>query len=128
MNKLNDNSLVIKSLKDDIGKFIKDRNWQKYHNPKNLAMSIAIEAGELMEIFQWLSPRKAQQVRVSIDRARQAREELADVMIYCIMLAMALDIDLSSAILDKMENNKIRYPTRKHARAHGRSNTKKSLA
>ncbi len=107
MKKPNDHSTSIQLLKDVIKQFNRDREWARYHNPKNLAMSIAIEASELMEVFQWLSPTSSLRVNTVQD---SAREELADVMIYCLTLAMALKIDVTSAIIDKIESNKLKYP------------------
>lgn len=107
MKKPNDHSTSIQLLKDVIKQFNMDREWARYHNPKNLAMSIAIEASELMEVFQWLSPTSSLRVNTVQD---PAREELADVTIYCLTLAMALDIDVTSAIMDKIESNKLKYP------------------
>jgi dCTP diphosphatase len=105
-----DSSTTIKDLVGHIGSFIDERCWNPYHDPKNLSMSIAIEAAELMEIFQWqdsASSRAICQDSATIDRVR---DEIADVIIYSLSLSRVLNIDVSSAILDKLERNKIRYP------------------
>ena len=86
-----------------IRKFNKDRDWQQFHTPENLAKSIAIEAGELLECFQW-----------SNEFDRQAvQEELADVMSYCIDLADALGVDMEEILLDKIAKNEAKYPVEK---------------
>ena len=88
--------------------FAAARDWEQFHTPKNLAMALAGEAGELLEIFQWLTAEESERV----DRHR-AGEELADVMIYAIRMADVLDIDLAAAIWAKLEKNAERYPVGK---------------
>ena len=86
-----------------IRKFNKDRDWQQFHTPENLAKSIAIEAGELLECFQW-----------SNEFDRQAvQEELADVMSYCIDMADALGVDMEEILLEKIAKNEAKYPVEK---------------
>ena len=86
-----------------IRKFNKDRDWEQFHTPENLAKSIVIEAGELLECFQW-----------SNDFDRQAvQEELADVMTYCIDMADALGVDMEEILLKKMDKNEAKYPIEK---------------
>ena len=91
--------------------FREERDWKQFHTPKNLAMSIAIEAAELMEVFQWSDGMAAERV-LPEDRA-QAREEIADVAIYLTLLANDLDIDLEQAMLDKVTQNARKYPAAK---------------
>lgn len=90
---------IIKILR----KFNEDRDWEQFHTPENLAKSISIEAGELLECFQWDS---------SYDRQELA-DEIADVMCYCIMLADKIDIDLKTAIISKINKNALKYPVEK---------------
>lgn len=86
-----------------IRKFNQEREWEQFHTPENLAKSIMIEAGELLECFQW-----------SNEFDRQAvKEELADVMTYCIDMADALKVDLEEIILEKMNQNEAKYPVEK---------------
>jgi len=85
------------------------RDWRQFHSPKNLSMSIAIEAAELMEHFQWLTVEQANQLAQT--GARQAvAEELADVLIYCFSLADVLDFDVTAIIFDKLAKNNAKYP------------------
>ncbi len=84
------------------------RGWQHFHNGKNLAMSLAIEAGELMEHFQWLTSDEVLDP-TKLDRAG-IQDELADVVCYALSLANSLEIDLSQAIEQKMVKNRIKYP------------------
>lgn len=83
--------------------FNEERDWDQFHSPENLAKSIAIEAGELLECFQWSNDYNRQDVC----------DELADVVNYCILLADKLDVDLEDILLKKLELNKAKYPVEK---------------
>jgi NTP pyrophosphatase (non-canonical NTP hydrolase) len=83
--------------------FNEERDWDQFHTPENLAKSICIEAGELLECFQWDS---------NFDKVHLC-EELADVLSYCIMLADRLDVDIEEIVLDKLEKTKKKYPADK---------------
>ncbi|GAB4425658.1 MAG: nucleotide pyrophosphohydrolase [Anaerolineae bacterium] len=94
-----------------VRRFRDERNWRQFHSPKNLSMSIAIEAAELMEHFQWLTPAEAEQLPRENPAARQAiEEELADVLIYCLSLADVLACDIPRIISDKLARNRQKYP------------------
>jgi dCTP diphosphatase len=86
------------------------REWQPFHTPKNLSMSIAIEAAELMEHFQWLTTEEAQEAVEDPGERAAVADELADVVIYCLSLSNALHLDISSAVLGKLQTNEQRYP------------------
>jgi len=102
---LNDAATCVQQLKDLIADFVRARNWEQFHAPKNLAMSIAIEAAELMEIFQW-----QQENSVEPGDTERIHEELADVVIYSLAMANRMNIDLSSVIVEKVEKNSRKYP------------------
>lgn len=106
---MTDQTRTIQEIKDKIAIFVQERNWNESHNPKNLSISIAIEASELMEIFQWLSLEESLNINNSDERIH-LQEELSDVIIYCFSLANQLGIDITSAIDDKIEKNGIKYP------------------
>lgn len=93
-----------------VREFLSERDWEKYHNPKDLAESICIEAAELLQHFQWIRPEDSEQFKKKPSKVQQIKEELADVTIYCLSMANTLDIDLTSAILNKLEKNKKKYP------------------
>ena len=93
---------------DKINKFRDDRHWRQFHNEKDLAISISLEAAELLELFQWKSPEEVRET--SIERIK---EELADVLIYSHMLAGNLDLDIDEIIEEKLEKNNIKYPVDK---------------
>lgn len=105
---MSDTETTVAELKSCVQQFVDERNWAKFHDAKNLSMSLAIEAGELMEHFQWL---RNDQVAEGIGyEVSEVRDELADVVSYAIALANALDIDLATAIQDKMVKNRRKYP------------------
>ena len=106
---MEDCSTKVAKLKKKVDKFVEDRDWNNSHNPKNLSMSIAIEAGELMEIFQWLTIKDSWDI-IENEEFEHMKEELADVMIYCFSLANQLDIDITTAVFDKISKNGDRYP------------------
>ena len=97
-------------LRQAVAGFVNGRDWQPFHTPKNLTMSIAIEAAELMERFQWLTPEEAQAAVEDPDDRAAVADELADVLIYCLSLSNALDLDVSSAVMGKLQTNEHRYP------------------
>lgn len=90
-------------------RFAADRDWEQYHTPKNLVMALAGEAGELLDLFQWLTPEESQQVMAHPERGAAVRDEVADVLQYLIRLADVLEIDLSDAVWSKLEQNESRF-------------------
>jgi dCTP diphosphatase len=95
-------------LRSRIREFAFARQWENYHTPKNLAMALIVEAAELVERFQWLSPEES--AKLDPERLEQVRQEIADVLIYLTRLADLLDIDLLKAATDKLEINARKYP------------------
>lgn len=93
----------MRELQEKIEKFNKDRDWDQFHSPENLAKSICIEAGELLECFQWNNEYELNEVK----------EELADVLNYCILMASKLGLDPKEIVLDKMEKTAKKYPIEK---------------
>ncbi|WP_415886600.1 nucleotide pyrophosphohydrolase [Neptuniibacter sp. QD37_6] len=95
-------------LKESLRLFSAERDWDKFHSPKNLAMALAVEASEIMEHFQWLS--ESESANLDSRKSKAVSEELADVFLYLIRLSDKLNIDLVSAANDKLEINKTKYP------------------
>lgn len=91
-----------------VTKFRDDRNWKQFHNPKDLAISINLEAGELLEIFQWSADDL-----VCAEKLDRIKEELADTVNYCILMADACGIDLDEIIREKVAKNALKYPVEK---------------
>ncbi|MBU0899021.1 MAG: nucleotide pyrophosphohydrolase [Nanoarchaeota archaeon] len=101
----------VDELKNTIHNFNKQREWHKYHNPKNLSVSIAIEVAELMQHFQWLKEEDIEnEIQQNQEKFTEIKEEIADVLIYCLCFANHLDIDITEAILNKIEKNSLKYP------------------
>ena len=107
-------SLPLPELRTRIRAFVRERDWEQFHNPKSLSMSIAIEAAELMECFQW--QRAGEEPSCS---PSEAADELADILIYCLVMADALGIqDIGAVVLDKLARSKEKYPADQF---HGRA-------
>lgn len=86
------------------------RGWEQFHSPKNLSMALAVEAAELLEVFQWLTPQESERLQSSSEELARASDEVADVLIYLLQLADALNIDLAEAVERKLEKNAAKYP------------------
>lgn len=100
----------LEELTGKIRVFTNDRGWSTFHNPKNLSMSIAIEAGELMEIFQWLTVEESWAIKDDNEKYEHIKEEIADVLIYCLSLSNQLEINILDAIDSKIIKNAEKYP------------------
>lgn len=98
----------LEGLRQRLALFAKVRDWDQFHNPKNLSMALIGEAAELVEHFQWLSAEQSEQL--SAKKLDEVRLELADILIYLIRIADRMDIDLIRAVQDKIEINEQRYP------------------
>lgn len=96
-------------LKDRMRAFIAERGWEKYHTPKNIVMSVVIEASELMELFQWLSEAESLDLAKNNTKKTLIEEEMADILAYLFSLANVLEIDLAKAFERKMEINEKKY-------------------
>lgn len=98
------------ALQQRLRDFAADRDWGRFHSPKNLVMALSGEVGELTEIFQWLTLDEATGIMQDQESAEHIRHELADVLGYLLRLADVLDVDLESSLLAKLELNETRYP------------------
>ena len=98
----------LNKIEQRIQKFSDDRNWESFHNPKNLVMALNGEVGELNEIFQWLNFEES--MNLPDDVLEHTKEEVADIAIYLLRICMKLDINLEDAILNKMIKNEKKYP------------------
>lgn len=105
-------------LRDALRRFARERDWDQFHSPKNLASALVVEAAELLECFQWLTEEQSR--ALSDDDKRKVTEELADVFLYLIRLADKLDVDLLEGARDKIAKNAEKYPVEK-----ARGNAKK---
>jgi len=108
---MTDDTITLKELREKMARFVAERDWQQFHTPKNLSMSIAIEAAELMEHFQWLSAEQSQDLPP--EKLAEVGEELADILIYALSMSNALGLDLARTVLAKMDKNRRKYPAEK---------------
>jgi NTP pyrophosphatase (non-canonical NTP hydrolase) len=107
---LNDTQTSVADLKNLVARFVAERNWQQFHAPKNLSMSLAIEAAELMEHFQWIGVEESRQLKYDPQALANIGEELADVLAYALALANELELDVATILRDKMAKNERKYP------------------
>lgn len=101
----------MEALRLAIRKFAEDRDWDQFHSPKNLASAVSVEAGELLEQFQWLTEKQSQSL--SNGQKTRVKDEIADVLIYLVRLADKLDVDLIATARDKIARNAHKYPVDK---------------
>ena len=105
-----DEQTTVAALRAEVERFVGARDWEQYHTPKNLAMSIAIEAAEIMEHFQWSTLDQSQAAMANRETHAAVADELADVLIYCLSFANCTGIDVSDAVLRKLARNETRFP------------------
>ncbi|MEU3729269.1 nucleotide pyrophosphohydrolase [Streptomyces sp. NPDC033538] len=98
------------ALRRRLAEFAAARNWQPYHNPKNLVAALSVEASELVEIFQWLTPEQSARVMTDPDTAHRVRDEIADVLAYLLQFCEVLGVDPLAALEAKIERNELRFP------------------
>ncbi len=100
----------IKSIQQQLQHFAQERDWDQFHTPKNLAAALSVEASEILELFQWLTPEQSLAVKDKPKDKQHAADEIADTFIYLLRLADKLEIDIESAIEIKMKKNAEKYP------------------
>jgi NTP pyrophosphatase (non-canonical NTP hydrolase) len=100
----------LERLRLRLTEFAAARRWQPYHTPKNLAAALSVEAAELLEIFQWLTPEQAAAVMSDAERAHRVRDEVADVLAYLLQFCTSVGVDPAEALAAKIERNETRFP------------------
>jgi dCTP diphosphatase len=105
-----DRTTTVADLRQAVDAFVEERDWRPFHNAKDLAVSIAIEAAELLEEYQWRDAAQVAEASANPEAWERVRQELADVLIYCLSLSNALEIDISDAIRDKLVLSGRKYP------------------
>lgn len=108
-----DDQTTVAELRTLMAAFVAERDWEQFHSPKNLSMSLAIEVAELMEHFQWISMAESRLLADKPAAKQEIADEMADVFCYLLGMANAMQIDLSSAVRDKMVRNRDKYPADK---------------
>lgn len=116
---MTDQTTTVDELRSQVAEFVAARQWEPFHTPKNLSMSLAIEAAELMEHFQWISGEAADQVLQQPQSLQAIGEELADVICYALALANRLQIDVSTTLAAKMQKNASKYPVEEYLGRYG---------
>jgi dCTP diphosphatase len=116
---MTDENTTLADVRALVRRFVEERDWQQFHTPKNLSMALAIEAAELMEHFQWLTPEASQAIDDKPDKLLQVGEELADVICYALALANTLKLDVSHILRDKMQKNERKYPACEYRGRYG---------
>jgi NTP pyrophosphatase (non-canonical NTP hydrolase) len=121
---MSDSTTTLADLKRLVENFVGRRDWHRFHAPKNLAMSMAIEAAELMEHFQWISAEESRRAADDPQRLAAIGEELADVLCYALALSNELGLDLASAIRGKIAKNEQKYPADEYRGRYGPEDTR----
>ncbi|MFI8292767.1 nucleotide pyrophosphohydrolase [Streptomyces sp. NPDC085614] len=104
--------LDVAELQRRLADFAASREWQPYHTPKNLAAALSVEAAELLEIFQWLTPEQAERVMEDPKSAHRVADEVADVLAYLLQFCGVLGVDPLVALSEKIDRNELRFPVR----------------
>lgn len=113
MAALTDSATTLADLKTRVLAFVRERDWEQFHSPKNLSMALAAEAGELMEHFLWATPEQSRAIATDPAKRGKIADELADVVIYALEFANATGLEVAAAIEAKMAGNAKKYPVEK---------------
>jgi NTP pyrophosphatase (non-canonical NTP hydrolase) len=108
-----DSDTTIRQLRDQVAAFARERDWEQFHTPKDLAVGLSIEAAELLELFLWKSPPEVEELTQQPDARQRVAEELADILIFSLNLTNRLDLDLAAAVHAKLAANAAKYPVEK---------------
>ena len=109
-SEMNDQQTTVAELSAVMREFVRKRRWEEFHTPKNLAISLAIESAEVMELFQWLTPEQSAETAADAAKRQEVADELSDVLAYLLSLANVMQIDLAAAFESKMRRVRIKYP------------------
>jgi dCTP diphosphatase len=113
MPALTDSSTTVSELRERVLAFVRERDWEQFHTPKNLSMALAAETGELMEHFLWASAEESREIAKDPKKRAKIAEELADVVIYALEFANATGLDVAASIESKIAANALKYPVEK---------------
>ncbi len=105
-----DSVTTIGELKRLVQEFVAERDWGKYHNAKDVALAINVEAGELLELFEWVREHEIPALLDDPDKRTRVGEELADIIILCLNLSSVVGLDVADTVGRKMEKNRRKYP------------------
>lgn len=110
---MNDEKTSVAELKDLVSRFVEERDWSQFHDPKNLVMALASEIGELADIFRWVANDKSLEAAMDPENAQAIANELADILMFALEFASVCGIDLTNAIHAKLRINVAKYPIAK---------------
>jgi NTP pyrophosphatase (non-canonical NTP hydrolase) len=110
---MSDQTTTVQELRQAMARFVRERDWEQFHSPKNLAMALSVEAAELMEHFLWIDNATSRQHMQEPARLAPVADEIADVLGVCLALCNALNLDLSDVFRNKMARNVLKYPVEK---------------
>jgi dCTP diphosphatase len=113
MPALSDSTTTVSELRERVLAFVRERDWEQFHSPKNLSMALAAESGELMEHFLWATPEESRAIAADPAKRSRIAEELADVVIYALEFANTTGLDVAASIEAKMAANARKYPVEK---------------
>lgn len=102
------------SLKEKVKRFVRERDWEKYHNPKDIAIDIAVEASELLELFQWMKDSESEKIKENEEVMQKIKDEVADVISACLHMANALDLNIAEIVVSKLKQTEKKYPKDKY--------------
>ncbi len=102
--------LDVAAIQREQREFVRERDWEQFHTPKNLVMALSGEVGELVEHFQWLTPDESARITEEPEAATAVADEMADVLVYLLRLADVLNVDLAAAVATKVDKNRAKYP------------------
>ena len=108
----------LRDIRDKIKEFNLERDWDQYHNPKDLLVALVSEVGQLADCYRWLNDEEVKRIHIGPVKKKNVEEEIADIMMYLIMLAYKTDIDIIKCINDKLEKNRNKYPVDKMKGVH----------
>ena len=116
---MSDSTTTVSELRELVRTFVEERHWQQFHAPKNLAMALSIEAAELMEHFQWIDVAESREIPTDPAKLEAVGEELADVLCYALAIANELNLDIATAMQQKMVKNRVKYPVKEYRGRYG---------
>lgn len=106
-------SINVEKINTEVSKFIEDRDWDQFHSIKNLSMALSVETSELVEIFQWLKESESNEVSSNPKLKSKVEEEISDIFIYLMRIAIKSGVDIEEAVFNKIKKNSEKYPVEK---------------
>lgn len=106
-------SINVEKINNEVSKFIEERDWDQFHSIKNLSMALSVETSELVEIFQWLKESESNEVSTNPKLKEKVEEEISDIFIYLMRIAIKSGVNIEDAVLSKIKKNSEKYPVSK---------------